>query len=191
MATDRIISHNRSFHSVSSSVMNIGTLINYSPDIIIKVYKIGFSNASLKAFNANTLLANTFICTGVNGFEPVIPSDILFTNSNDKFNGGIAHGSSGMPVVVTNPENQIPCLTKKLFRTFYYYAEETLASGWGGTYGLYSKYLNMPEYQLVYECDNTQTQPITLRQNEGIFILNSVYTQASKYTDTYFEFIIE
>ncbi len=191
MATDRIISHNRTFHNISSSVMNIGTLINYSPDIIVKVYKIGFSNAALKAFNANTLLAKTFICTGVTGFEPSIPSDILHTNSIDKFNGGIAHGSSGMPVVVTNPEDQIPCVTKKLFRAFYYYSEETLSSGWGGTYGLYAKYLMMPEYQLVYECNNSHTQPITLRQNEGIFILNSVYTQSNKYTDTYFEFTIE
>ena len=191
MASDRFISHNRAYHLVSSSVMNIGTLINYSPDIIVKVYKIGFSNAELKAFNSNTLLANTFICTGVTGFEPTIPSDILQANSNDKFDGAIAHGSSGMPVVLTNPENQIPCVTKKLFRTFYYYSEETLASGWGGTYGLYAKYLMLPNYQLVYECDNSQTQPITLRQNEGIFILNNVYTQSNKYTDTYFEFTIE
>lgn len=171
--------------------MNIGTLINYSPDIIVKVYKIGFSNAALKAFNSNILLANTFICTGVNGFEPSIPSDILHTNSIDKFDGGIAHGSGGMPVVVTNPENKIPCVTKNLFRAFYYYTEETLASGWGVTNGLYAKYLMKPEYQLVYECDNSQTQPITLRQNQGIFILNSVYTQPNKYTDTYFEFTIE
>lgn len=192
MATDRFISHNRAFHTVSASVLNIGTLINYSPDAIIKVYKIGFSNANLKGWNPNTLLAQTFICNGVRSFEPTIPSDIYNLNSDDIFDGNIAHGSSGLPVrTITNAELDIPCTTRNLFRNFYYYSDDTLASGWGSSAGLYAKYLLMPQYQLIYECDNNQTQPIILRQNDGIFILNTVYTQANKYTNTYFEFTIE
>lgn len=190
METDRIISHNRAFHPVNASAMNVGTLINYSPDVIVKVYKIGFTNIMLKAINGNILLPKIFICTGVGRFDPTIPSDIYNYNSQDLINGNITHGASGMPVVSTNPENKIPCSTSKLFRLLYYYSDEQWLAGYQSI-GFYSKYMNQPEYQIVYEHNNSETQPITLRQNEGIFILNNVYTQANSYQDNYFEFTIE
>lgn len=190
METDRIISHNRAFHAVNQSVLNVGTLINYSPTSILKVYKIGFTNIMLKSINGNILFPNIFICRDVGRFEPTIPSDIYNYNSQDKFDSNITHGSSGLPVVLTNPENTIPCSSVTLFRVMYYYSDEQWLAGIQNT-GFYSKYMNMPEYQIVYEHNNSETQPITLRQNEGIFILNNVYTQANSYQDNYFEFTIE
>lgn len=190
VATDKIISHNRAFHPVNQSVLNVGTLINYSPSYIIKVHKIGFTNIMLKAINGNTLLPKIFICRGVGRFEPTIPSDIYNYNSQDVFDANIVHGASGLPVVLTNPEYTIPCTSKTLFRLLYYYSDETWLAGFQSS-GFYAKYMVMPQYQIAYENNNLNTQPITLRQNEGIFILNNVYTQANSYQDNYFEFTIE
>lgn len=189
MATDRIISHNRAFHVINASALNTGSLINYSPDVVLKVYKIGFTNNILKSINTNSYLPKVFICKGVGRYEPVIPSDIYNCNSQDLLNGSIVHGAGGMPVGLANPEDTVNADVKSLFRVLYYTSEEPMLNGLQNV--SWNKYMIMPQYNIVYEHNNPETQPITLRQNEGIFILNNFYIQANGYQDNYFEFTIE
>lgn len=189
MAVERFISHNRALIPVFASSMNVGTLINYSSDTVVKVYKVGYSLNALKSQNANIIAPKLYFVSGIGTFETTIISEIYPYESGSFLNGSIIHGSGGIPVSAT-PENEIKATSKTLLRRSYFYAVPVYSYP-SNIQGFSTKYLSTEANQVIYEHNNSDTQPLTLRQGDGLIIINDVYSQATGYVDNFFEFTTE
>lgn len=190
MAVERFISHNRIFIPYFQHSANVGTLFNYSPDVIIKVYKIGYSQAVSKSQNSNVFQPKLYYVTGLSTFNAMIPSEIQSYESSSRADGNIIHGSGGMIVSSISATASIPAQSANLLRRSYIQGDESLVYAIQNQ-SFTQKFMAIEAYQLIYECANTDTQPLTLRQNEGLVIINDVYTQINGFLNNYFEFTTE
>lgn len=189
MAVERFISHNRIYIPYFQQSGNVGTLFNYSPDVIIKVYKIGYSQAVTKSQNANVFQPKLYYVTGLTTFNTNIPSEIQSYESSSRSDRNIIHGSGGM-VVTTTPTGSIPAQSTKLLRRSYIQGDDSVVYAIQNQ-SFTKKLMAIEAYQLIYECSNPDTQPLTLRENEGLVIINDIYTQINGFLNNYFEFTTE
>lgn len=189
MAAKRFISHNRSFIPFTSTTMSVGVLINYSPTEIIKIYKIGVDVNVMRTINSNDSPINLFYTQGTWNYETLIPSDIHSFELGSILSGNIVHGAGGMKNSTTMIDIIPATIINILRRTAIHVDEPYIHSTTNSS--MSSNYLTEESQMILYEHTNSDTQPITLRQNEGIFLINNVNAQVDHYLNNFIEFTIE
>lgn len=165
----------------SGLVSNIETyvlavLINKSSTEVFKIKKIFATLFPLDNTSGYSLIAELKKIEAANQNIPIASSNVIAKGVNNKLPLNFINGCGGYNHYDGN---------QTILR------RSVIATGYAPAYTIQCQYLwQFPEYCEIYNNFDDSTQPITLRQNEGIILYHNTVNSGSSKVNTFIEFEI-